>query len=408
MDASRRLAYLILKDVETEGAYSNILLNSRLKDPGEANPAAVRRLVHGVLKNRRLLDYQIDRFLKKPSLRARERVLLRMGFYQLLFESSFVPGHAAVSETVSLAKAFMKGREGFINAVLRAFVRDGCRLDLPEENGPEGPAGFLSVRYSVSPWIVRLWLDSYGRERAESMLKASLKEPPLSFRVNPLKCPEGFSPEAERNLETSKAYRDGWFSVQDEAAQEAVRVLSPKPGDQVLDLCAAPGGKSCAMAELMENTGSVLSCDISENKLGLIEKEAKRLGITIIKTQARDACLPPSKEEIGAYDAVLCDVPCSGLGVMRRKPEIRDSLREIDVRSLPEKQLAILRTGAACVREGGKLLYSTCTVNPAENEEVAKAFLADASFELLEEKQTFLGEEGRDGFYYCLMRKHRR
>ncbi|MCR4805352.1 MAG: methyltransferase domain-containing protein [Clostridia bacterium] len=405
MDATRRLAFLILKDVETEGAYSNILLNSRLKDPKGASPAAVRRLVRGVLQNRILLDAQIDRFLKKPGLKPKERVLLRMGFYQLLFQKDSVPAHAAVSETVALAKSFMRGREGFLNAVLRAFQRDGCCVVFPAEDGPGGPAGYLSVRYSVAPWIASLWLKSYGRDRTEAMLQASLEEPPLSLRVNPLKCPDGLSDLPKGSLEDSAAWREGLVSVQDESAQEAVRVLAPRSGQRVLDLCAAPGGKSCAMAELMENAGEVLSCDISENKLSLIEKEAERLGIAIIRTRQQDASLPPDEEDRDAFDAVLCDVPCSGLGVMRRKPEIRYNVREEGARALPEKQLAILRTGGACVKPGGSLLYSTCTVNPAENEAVVRAFLADGGFELLQEKQTFLGEGKRDGFYYGFMRK---
>ena len=398
-DPSRRLAYDILKSVESEGAFSNILLNRGLQEKPDADPAFVRRLVHGVLKNQSLLDLQIRRYLKKPGLKLPAKILLRMGFYQLAFCEG-IPDYAAVDGTVAVAGQVFRGGEGFINAVLRSFLRDQKKIELPKDP---------SVRYSVPDWIVRLWSDAYGEEKTLQMLKAGLEEAPLSLRRNPLKTEAGYAPALKGGIAASPDYRNGLFSVQDVSSQEAIRVLDPKPGERVLDVCSAPGGKTCAMAERMENKGRILACDIHKNKLPLIEKEAKRLGISIIETCLRDASAPARPEEISAYDAVLCDVPCSGLGVLRRKPEIRWRLTQKELLQLPPLQLKILHSAAACVRPGGRLLYSTCTVDPAENEGVTRTFLENGSFEKICERQIFPGETIQnakgDGFYFCLMRK---
>ena len=409
-DASRRLAFDILKSVESEGAYSNILLNERLERAQNADPAFVRRLVHGVLKNQDLLDYQIARFLKKPGLKTKQRVLLRLGFYQLAFCDD-IPDHAAVDETVAFAKDALKGNEGFINAVLRSFVREGKTLRFPpcDPDNADSLITFLSVRYSCQPWIVSLWLNAYGAERAEQLLSESLDVPPLVLRRNRLK-PDASGPfDLSGGIAASEDYRKGRFSVQDASATEAVEVLDPQKGERVLDLCAAPGGKTCCMAERMENEGSILACDIHEAKLRLVEKEADRLGISIIRTCARDASAAPPEEERASYDAVLCDVPCTGLGVLRRKPEIKLRLKEEDAKALPVLQAAILRNAAAFVKPGGRLMYCTCTVDPYENERITEAFLQTGTFEKLRERQIFTGDLAcgfkGDGFYYCLMRK---
>ena len=402
-DRSRRLAYDILKDVEAENAYSNILLNERLQGEEGADPALVRRLVHGVLNNQILLDYQIRRFLRKSGLKRSARILLRLGFYQLAFCED-IPNYTAVDETVAVAKDVMKGGEGFINAVLRSFARSGCEILLPDD-----PLEALSVRYSVQPWIAKLWLKSYGQEKAEFLLTNSLEPAALNLRPNPLKTEKQAGFDLENGIAASKDYKNGLFSIQDASALEAVRVLDPKPGEKVLDLCSAPGGKTCAMAERMENKGSILACDIHAGKLDLVKKEAKRLGISIIRICARDGSAELPGEEKGAYDAVLCDVPCSGLGVLRRKPEIKLRLQPEDIEALLPLQAAILRNAGEAVRPGGRLLYSTCTADPAENEDMTNTFVSDGRFEVLSQRQIFTGEPVNgspgDGFYYCLMRK---
>ena len=409
-DRTRRIAFDILKSVEADGGYSNILLNRKLENEKNADPALTRRLVHGVLKNQILLDYQIARFLKKPGLRLQAKLLLRLGFYQLAFCGD-IPAYTAVDETVALAKDVMKGNEGFVNAVLRSFLRDGKEIRTPEyrPDDRESLLEYLSVKYSCQKWIISLWLDAYGRERAEWQLAESLDDPALVLRRNRLKVGNAYEFDLSGGIAASEDYREGRFSVEDASAIEAINALHPKKGERVLDLCAAPGGKTCAMAEFMENEGSILACDIHEGKLKLVEKEAKRLGISIIRTCARDARQAPDEGEAASYDAVLCDVPCSGLGVLRRKPEIKLRLKEGDAKALPAVQSAILENAAAFVKPGGRLMYCTCTVVPAENEKVTKAFLEQGTFETVCERQIFTGESidgpKGDGFYYCLMRK---
>ena len=409
-DASRRIAFEILRNVETKGGYSNLLLNSKLKGASDADPALVRRLVHGVLKNQTLLDEQIARYLKRPSLKTTQKILLRLGFYQLALAEG-IPDHAAVSETVALAKSLAPGAEGFVNAVLRQFLRDEKALVYPAytDGDANSLVQYLCVRYSAQSWIVRLWLDAYGLQQTEQLLSESLKEPPLTLRCNPLRASEDSIFDLDGGIAASKDYRDGRFSVQDASAQEAVRVLAPKAGERILDVCAAPGGKSCAMAEQMKDQGTVVACDIHEHKLPLMQKEAARLGLSAVQTRLRDAEAPVAEEDKDAFDAVLCDVPCSGLGVLRRKPEIKLRLREEECRGLSTIQERILQNAADAVKPGGRLLYCTCTVNPAENERVTERFLQRGTFERTAQRQIFTGEEIRgfaaDGFYYCLMRK---
>ncbi|MCQ2565511.1 MAG: 16S rRNA (cytosine(967)-C(5))-methyltransferase RsmB [Clostridia bacterium] len=422
MDKDRRLAFLILKDMEQKDSYSNLVINAYLKD-GAGNPAFIRELVYGVLRNQLLLDWNIRQYQTKAGrLKPAERVLLRMGFYQLAFMNS-VPSYAAVGETVKLAAAFMKGRQGFINALLRSFERDGSVLKVPDEK-KDGELTFLSVKYSCNEEIVRLWLDAYGRDKTEEMLAASNRTAPLTIRVNTLKIrpfelkdkliSKGFS-VTEGSLSRSftvegsglidtEEFKNGFFQVQDEASQLAVETLDPKPGDELIDLCAAPGGKCCAAAVLMENKGHISAFDYYEARAGLIEKLADRLGITIINASQADAAV--LKEElIGKADCVICDVPCSGLGVLRRKPEIKLRPLDEDYVNLPEKQNRILHNASLYVNlKGGKVLYSTCTVNPAENRRVIDRFLKDnPDFAVETERQLFPGKS--DGFYICLLRR---
>ncbi len=407
MDSSRKLAYLVIKDVEAAGAYSNLALNTRLSRTPVESPALVRELVHGVLRNRTLLDRQIDSYLRSPAIDTRLRIILRMGFYQLLFMSERIPAHAAVNETVELANRYVKGFAGLVNAVLRNYLRDGRPVKLPDEDDEEL---YLSVKYSCSPQIVSLWLKSYGRRIAEDMLKVGLTDPPLGIRPNTLIEDNPYlQPQFLEGLKGTpidfEAYEAGLFSVQDESARNIVEIFSPLPGQRILDCCAAPGGKACAMAQLMENEGNIDACDIHESRLRLIDKEAERLGIKIIKTHLRDAVEAPKEGEFSEYDGVLCDVSCSGLGTIRRKPEIKYNFKQEEIGKLIELQLSILRNSAKRLKPGGRLMYSTCTVNPAENEDVTEAFLRGSDFELLEQRQIFPQEGGSDGAFYCLMRK---
>ena len=423
MDIDRKTAFAVLLDVEKNEAFSNLALNRRIEENQPRNPAFVRELVYGVLKYQLLLDYQLDKLVKSGSkkLKKQDLTLLRMGLYQLTFMDA-VPEYAAVSETVQLAKKYARGRENFINAVLRNFIRGGRKLQLPERAADI--VTHLSVAYSIAPWVVRLWLAAYGEAQTEQLLAASNQTPALCVRVNPLRTtvPQltqelqraGFTvtraPHAARallvrgsGLLATEAYLRGCFSVQDEASILVADAVGAKPGETVIDVCAAPGGKTLAMAEQMENRGEVLAMDLYEHKLALIEARARSEGVSIVRVLCRDSreCLDDC---VGRADCVLADVPCSGLGVFRRKPEIK--YKQIDELSvLVEIQKQILAAAAAYVKPGGTLVYSTCTIHPAENEMQTAAFLsAHEEFTKIEEQQ-FLPQMGMDGLYYCKMRR---
>ncbi len=430
MDNDRRTAFLILKDVEENKGWSNLVSHKYIKKEKVSSPAFVRELVYGVLRNKLLLDYNINRFLKKGKTGVSEKIWLRMGFYQLSMMGG-VKDHAAINETVELARKFKRGSEGFINGVLRSFQRSGCELVYPDPSDES----YLSIRYSADMGIARLWEKSYGKDNAEILLFASCSPAPLSLRPNILKdTKEGLENKlSELGFETiernsylckdavyvrggdligSSLYKEGFFSLQGESSQYAVSILDPKPGSTVLDLCAAPGGKSCAMAERMKGEGKVVAFDIYEHRVKLIEKEAKRLGICIIEARQKDSSVF-DKELEGYFDFVLADVPCSGLGTLRENPEIK--LRppdDIDV------QGKILENALRYVKKGGRVLYSTCTISPKENEEVIKdcSFLdahiltgkdeeKDKDFNVIASRQLFTKTGGHDGFYVCLIER---
>lgn len=425
MDRNRKTAYEVLLQIEKHGAYSNLELNRRIQEDRPDAPALVRELVYGVLEHKLYLDHLLSQLIPKglSGVKKPVKVLLRMGLYQIIFMDS-VPEYAAVSETVQLAKKVAAGRAGFVNGVLRGYGRQKELLTLPDQK--QAPIEYLSVRYSCDPWIVGLWAQQYGLEKTESLLAAGNRRPELSVRVNLLRTSrqalaerlgdKGFSVrECEENrrilfvrgsglLET-EAYAEGWFSVQDAASAAAAEALGPKPGETVYDICAAPGGKTLAMAEMMENKGTIKAFDIYPHKLELIKKEAARLGIDIIETAEKDgteACRGLDQ----TADRVLVDGPCSGLGVIRRKPEIKYKAVEDQGRSLAEKQLRLLREASRYVKPGGYLLYSTCTVNRIENEQVAEAFLAECdAFRLDRMLQLFPDDGEHDGFFICRMRR---
>ncbi|MBR6472296.1 MAG: 16S rRNA (cytosine(967)-C(5))-methyltransferase RsmB [Firmicutes bacterium] len=418
MEPNRKTAFLTLLDIKKNGAYSNISLNENIRNSGNCDPSFVRELVYGVLKNEYLLDFYLKGFVKKgfDKLGAEVLLLLRLGAYQALFMDS-VPDYASVSESVNLARKYAKGRENFINAVLRNLIRS--RDDLPEVPDDD-PLEYLSVKYSCKRWIAEVLTEAYGFDEAERYLEASNRTPELSVRVNVLKTtPEalldelkGLGFEARKSDKTSRgiivkgsgliateAFREGRFSVQDEASIMATDVLSPEAGMDVLDMAAAPGGKTVAIAELMGNRGKILACDVYEHKLKLIDDAALRSGVDIINTEISDGTV--FREEMErSFDRVLCDVPCSGLGVLRRKPEIKYK-EAFDIKALTDIQFRMLENSSGYLKPGGALVYSTCTVNPAENEGVTDRFL-EGRTSFKKEKELHLSPlMGTDGFYMC-------
>lgn len=425
MDINRKTSYLALLDVESKKAYSNLALNHQIIVNKPHAQGFVRELVYGVLESKLTLDYYIDLLVKDGirSLRAQELTILRMGIYQLKYMNS-VPEYAAVNESVALAKKYCRGKSGFINGVLREYLNKKMQLRMPDRN--EDEIRYLSIKYSYAPWIIELWLEHYSPDFVEELLKAGNARPPMTIRLNWLKvmkddliqnleakdfqveegkvCQNALHVKGNHLLDT-ELYKMGMFTPQDESSILVAEKLDPKQGETIMDVCAAPGGKTTAIAERMNNTGKIIASDIYRRKLDLVDKEAKRLGITNIQTRSWDATRVDSSM-LQKADRVLVDAPCSGLGVIRRKPEIKYKEFTEDMELLPKKQLAILSASSNYVKPGGTLLYSTCTINPKENEKVTEKFLKkNPSFKSVERTVLFPNVDGTDGFYICVMQK---
>ncbi|MDR1573552.1 MAG: 16S rRNA (cytosine(967)-C(5))-methyltransferase RsmB [Clostridiales Family XIII bacterium] len=425
MDKNRKSAYYTLLDVENDMAYSNIALRNHINRGRPDAPGFVRELTYGVVKNKIYLDYVLGNFIRTPldKLKSCDLVILRMGLYQLLFMNS-VPEYAAVDESVDLAKRFSPGHEGFINGVLRQYIRDKAYVTLPAREDDE--VKYLSVKYSYAEWIVRLWLDRYGSEAAEALLAAGNETPDFVIRVNRLKAKredvlsrltaKGYAvrvseraPQAllvkGANLLGGRMYKSGLFSVQEESSQIAVEVVDPQPGETVIDVCAAPGGKAFAMAERMGDRGKIYAWDIYKRKLSQIEQDAKRLGVRIVETDTWDATRVRSAL-IGKADRVLADVPCMGLGVVRRKPEIKYKENRDELESITKKQADILETSSQYVKPGGFLIYATCSLSRQENQGIIAPFLKKhRDFKRVDMVELMPHIDKTDGFFICKLHR---
>ncbi len=425
MDINRKTSYLTLLDVESKKAYSNLALNHQIIINKPNSQGFVRELVYGVLENKLTLDYYIDMIVKDgiKSLKIQELTIMRMGIYQLGYMNS-VPEYAAVNESVILAKRYCRSKAGLVNGVLREYLNKKMQLRLPDRNDDE--IRYLSVKYSYAPWIVELWLEHYDVDFVEALLAAGNETPPMTIRLNWLKvmkgdlmakleekgydvkegsvCQNAMHVKGNKLLDT-ELYKMGMFTPQDESSMLVAEKLNPKHGETIMDVCAAPGGKTTAIAERMNNTGRIIASDIYRRKLDLIDKEAKRLGITNIETRSWDATRVDSSMR-GKADRVLVDAPCSGLGVIRRKPEIKYKEYTEELELLHKKQLAILSASSQYVKHEGTLVYSTCTINPEENEQVTNAFVKrNPLFKKEEEILLLPHTDGTDGFYICVMKK---
>lgn len=394
----RQIAYDTLLRVLYDGAYSNIAIDKAIKENGldKSQAAFTSALFYGVLEASPKLDYAISHYLKKKitTLDKEVLVILRIGFYQLLSMNS-VPDNAAVDESVKLCMYARKtSAKGFVNAVLRSFLRDEKKIVLPDIKKDKWL--HYSIEYSCPKWLLELWYEQYDEETAIALAKASLDRPPLTIRVNTLKTTadkligylENRGVKAVKHdtledclvIEHSGAidklpqYKQGLFYVQDVASQICAKVVDAKENQTVIDMCSAPGSKSFTIAQGMNNEGEIYAFDLFEHKLKLINDSAKRLGISIIHTAIQDGT--QMNGDIKKVDRVLCDVPCSGLGIIRRKPEIKYKSPQ-DLSGLPEIQYAILSNASKYVKDGGYLIYSTCTVNKKENDEVVNKFLAE-------------------------------
>ena len=427
----RRTAVSLLLRQEADGTYVNLMLDGSLSMTA-SDRALLTALLYGVTERRLTLDYAIATFTKKPveALSPHTRALLRLGLYQLYFMDK-IPPFAAVSETVALAAH--RGEAALLNAVLRRASREAMPLPPRERN----LARYLSIAQSFPLPTVRFFLSLYGEDETDRLLTAFNAEKRLTLRVNDMKTTREsyiaalsergiraeattYAPHGVRIAESCPVrelygYGEGLFYVQDEASQIACEALSVEAGMRILDLCAAPGGKSVYAAIRARDRAEIFARDLHESKLSLIRDTASRLSLSSVRVEARDARLS-SDTDLGAYDAVICDVPCSGLGVFGKKPDLRYADVSERFRELIPLQGEILRTAVRAVRPGGVILYSTCTLNPDENGERVRAVLRENPALSLEPftvgglhtdgELTLLPHiHGTDGFYMARIRK---
>lgn len=388
----RKETVKLLNRTFTKDAYSNILLDNVFSENemSSSDKRFITTLYYGVVERKITLDHIISSYSSKGINKLDMTILniLRTGIYQIKYMDS-VPDNAAVNEAVKLVRNFrLSSASGFVNAVLRRFIRDGNNVSLPSDKKEN-----MSVSYSVNKEIVDMLCNGYGDEFTHAFLSRSLEKTPVYLRHNSLACDEKslfasmgkikIIPKenipmcfeaASGNLTNTDAFKKGYFHVQDISSQFACMALDPLKNQIVLDLCSAPGGKAFTIAQLMENTGTVYAFDIHEHRVKLISDGASRLGLHNIKATVGDACTHDSRYE-GA-DKILCDVPCSGVGVIRKKPEIRYKTPE-SFDELPELQYTILKNAASYLKVGGELVYSTCTLNRRENDDIIDKFLSE-------------------------------
>lgn len=387
-----------LAGLHRQQRYSNIVLDELL-GTAELNPkdrAFASRLFYGVIERRITLDYVLQNASSLPLRKLHPLVLetLRVAVYQLLYLDK-IPPSAAVNEAVSAVRRLKQDRaSGFVNGVLRGILR---RQDTLFDTLPDGDEG-LSVRTSCPVHWITFWRSAYGEDCMNALLAAWNDAPPSYVRVNTLHTtdekfekilqsigisyqiagdvPHCFELKCGDLVNKLESADKNCYYYQDKASQYACMALGAQPHERIADVCAAPGGKSFTVAQSMQNTGELLSCDIYANKCDTIARRAAALGISCLQTAVRDAAAPVPAPLVGSFDRVVCDVPCSGLGVIRRKPEIRYKSPE-ELHNLPALQYAILERSAELVKAGGVLQYSTCTLNPAENEQIAERFLRE-------------------------------
>ncbi|HWJ02043.1 MAG TPA: 16S rRNA (cytosine(967)-C(5))-methyltransferase RsmB [Verrucomicrobiae bacterium] len=445
---ARVLALDALEKVTEQGAYANLILQQSLADKGLSGPdrGLATELVYGILKQRLLLDWHLQSFLSKPisTLPPKLQHILRIGAYQLLFLDR-VPPRAAINDAVNQAKrAGFAGLGGMVNAVLRNLERNKTELGLPERE--KEPAKYLSIAHSHPQWMVERWLKRYGLDGAEELCRINNQPAPTWLRTNILridreelaellraegvevipgrKAPESLEIRNFSAVEKLTPFQQGLCTVQDESSMLVAHVLGARPGETVVDTCSAPGGKTTHIAQLMGNQGIVKAFEIHPHKLQLVEGACRRLGLDCVQVIQGDA------RELGSLlaeraDRVLVDAPCSGLGVLRRKPDARWKKHQEDIGELKKLQLQILKEAANLVKPGGTLVYSTCTIEPEENFEVIKEFrkaypdfapvdMADVlPFELEREEDLHMAKKGyiqflphihnMDGFFIARM-----
>lgn len=443
--APRRVALETLLDVSRSDAYASLALDKRLAQAafGRRDRAFTTQLVYGTLENRMTLDWRIDQFLEgEKELEQTVREILRMGAYQLFYLDR-VPDMAAVDESVSLARAMgLEAFTGLVNAVLRNMIRGKDSVVWPKPQ--DDPAKYLSVMFSVPAELAQLLIDAYGQHEALEILRYRPQERDVTVRVNYLRCDDArlrslfaddeieFAPgivpgtykiRRAGDLTRMRAFQNGLFTIQGESSVIAARAVGARPGQTVLDACAAPGGKTAVLSEMMNDTGRVYAWDTHAHRVELIRGTANRLKLENVRPAVKDASAP-RPEMAMTLDAALVDAPCSGTGVMLEKPDVKYRVSLSGIESLCRMQAEILDAVAPMVKVGGTLVYSTCSILPMENEAQVKAFLerhpeyetvrmgaelpeALAAHEGEAGLQMFAHRDGTDGFYVCKLRRVR-
>ncbi|WP_100011007.1 16S rRNA (cytosine(967)-C(5))-methyltransferase RsmB [Lentibacillus sediminis] len=417
-DFTARNAMLdILLRVEKDKGFSHLLIDHQLRS-GKVNvkdEALLTEVVYGTLQRKYTLDYYLERFVDaKKKIAPWVRMLLRMSVYQMVFLDR-IPDHAIIHEAVEIAKEHgHKGTASFVNGVLRNVQRKG----VADPSEITDQAKRLSVMTSHPMWLVKRWISFYGYETTEAMCQANLQHKNQSIRIQPLRInreeamkqlqeqqfdirPSKFSAQGiiidKGNILKSNLFKEGMVTVQDQTSMLAAEMLDPETGMQILDACSAPGGKTTHIAEKMKNKGKIHAYDLHRKKVKLVEQKAAELNLTIIEAKPGDARNLREEHEDETFDRILIDAPCSGLGVIRGKPEIKYDKQEEDVERLAQIQLDIIRSVAPLLKKGGKLLYSTCTVDMKENEDTVKQFLEGSpAYELDPDFRANLPEEIRD------------
>jgi 16S rRNA (cytosine967-C5)-methyltransferase len=397
---AREVAMNVLHNVDVNGAYSGLELNKALLSSELSRPDAglATELVYGTIQRLNTIDYELSSRIKgwPGKVEPWVRSLLRMSYYQLRWLTR-VPAHAAVDEAVRIAKKRgHAGIAGLVNGVLRGLIRDGVETLLPDKLSATER---LSLIHSHPLWLVERWAAQFGLQITEEICAANNEHPHASARINSMRIQRqqllaamteaGLdvtpSPLANRGIIASKAgnlvqsdwYKEGLMTIQDESSMLVAAVADPKPGMLVLDCCAAPGGKTTHLAEIMHNEGKVIANDVHPHKEDLIRQQSERLGLTCVETMTEDAMDLSERFPQQSFDVVLLDAPCSGLGVIRRKPEIKWTKTAEQIESLSILQSQLLRKMQALVKVGGVLMYSTCTIAAEENEQTIQHFLAE-------------------------------
>jgi 16S rRNA (cytosine967-C5)-methyltransferase len=416
--SAREIAMNVLTKVEQERAYSNLLLNQSLQmyKLERIDASLTTEIVYGTIQRLNTIDYFLNRFVQKglTKLEPWVRSLLRLSFYQLYYLDK-IPEHAAVHEAVAIAKRKgHQGISGMVNGVLRNVIRNKADLKVPDHLSA---VERIALEHSHPQWMVSRWIKQYGEKTAEDICRSNNEPPRVSVRVNTMRhdpqsmaklmahnglsvrrsalSPSGIIVEGSGNMALTDWYKEGDISIQDESSMLVAEVVRPEPGMEVLDCCAAPGGKTAHMAEKMKDRGVIYAVDIHPHKQKLIQEQAARLGLGIVETVIHDAQSLPDRFADGSFDRILLDAPCSGLGVIRRKPDLKWNKEESEIADISQLQYDILCSVQRLLRADGILVYSTCTIEYEENQGLIQKFLgAHPEFELETALDELLPDEG--------------